>query len=404
MASLFAKVSSAPSFWKAVRRATGSNHSELPSALQLENGSFVTKDIEKVEALAKSLAKNYNSAHFELPDYPMLLHVDQEFLCNIDFVYTYLSALKPNMAVGLDQIPRIFLQCLAIVISPVISEPLYAGRYFPTIWKRSRITTISKIPGTKQVTDFRRITIQPILSKLVEKWLLVLLDDHLDMHIHQFGFKRQAGTEDVIAFAQFSLDKALTTCTGAKKAAVISFDIAKAFDQCPFSLILRSLEQRAVPVPVQRLLRSYFSNRVQLVKNEQSVSSESPVLSGIRQGSLLGPKLFNVFIDGVFSLGYKSHLTVVGYADDVLLIAPLSSDSDVVNLQSDLDLIASYYQSLGLHLNVHKSKVPLVAILPLVNFDGIFFKDYGHALPIVSELPYLGICLMQSLNLDVHCQ
>ncbi len=166
---------------------------------------------------------------------------------------------------------------------------------FPKIWKRSRITPIPKIPGTQQVTDFHRITIQPILSKLVEKWLLGLLHDYVDMHIHQFSFKRQASTEDEIAFAQFSLEKALSTCTGAKKAAVISLDIAKAFDQCPLSLILRSLEQRAVPVPVLRLLQSYFSNHVQLVKNGQSVSSESLVLSGIRQGSLLASLIGSSF-------------------------------------------------------------------------------------------------------------
>ncbi len=168
--------------------------------------------------------------------------------------------------------------------------------------------------------------------------------------------------------------------------------------------MLQHLDQRGVPIPVLRLLRSYFCNRTQVVKSGHFASTESPVPSGIAQGSLLGPRLFNVFIDDVFSLKFCSAVTVVGYADDLLLIAPASSVSDISNLQLDLDRVATFYESLGLCLNVQKSKTLLTAISPQVNFSGVFFTVLGQPLPVVAELKYLGVVFARSLRFDVHCE
>ncbi len=407
VASLFNQVTSVKTFWKAVRKVTSSENSELPAALQTADGSYVTGDLEKVEALAEVLSGNYNAGAFKFPHYPDYLDVDVEYLCNTNFVHTFLASLRPDTAMGLDNLPPLFLRELSIPLAPVITALVNRCMLegdFPRIWKRARITPIPKVAGTQSIMEFRPITILSILSKLAEKWLLVLLEDHLDTSQFQFGFKKQSGTEDAVAFAQFSIEKALSSCNGAKKAAVISLDICKAFDRCPFGLILASLEKRSVPIPVLRLLRSYFVDRVQVVRCGHLMSAEYPVQSGIGQGSLLGPALFNVFIDGVFSLNWNSDLTIIGYADDVLITAPLATNADCANLQSDLDIITDFYKSLGLQLNAKKSCVLLVAISPNVHFNNIFFTIEGGPLPIASSLKYLGITFTQTLSFHLHTE
>ncbi len=315
--------------------------------------------------------------------------------------------MRINSAVGLDQIPPHFLRALATPLSPVIAalvnRCVLEGVY-PKIWKRSRVTPIPKIPGTQSVIEFRPITILPTISKLMEKWILYLLEDYLFTNSHQFGFKAGSGTEDAIGYAQFCIGKALASCTGVKKAAVISLDVAKAFDRCPFALILRKLEQRSVPVPILRLLQSYFKDRTQLVRVGQSCSKEYAVPSGIGQGSLLGPSIFNVFIDDVFSQQWSSDLELIGYADDILVIAPIATVQDRARLQVDLNKIEQLYQSIGLKLNAQKSKTLLVAISRNVNFEGIYFTLQDQPLPVVADLRYLGVSLNQGLSFDGHVE
>ncbi len=406
MAGQFEKVDSINSFWAVIRKVTNQHQSASIPALRLVNGSYVTSNEQKAQALADSLAQNYNSSTvLPLPVFPRLLQVDREYLCSADFVRTHLQRLRPNDATGLDKLPAMFLRSMAIPLAPVvtalINRCILEGS-FPLVWKRSRVTAIPKVPGTQDVSEFRPITITPILSKLAERWILVLLEDHLDTHNHQFGFKSSSGTEEAIVFAEYSLEKVLSSCSGVKKAAVISLDISKAFDQCPFAGVIQALNDRSVPDPVLRLLCSYFTNRTQAVKSGQALSLECPIPSGIGQGTVLAPFLFNVFIDEVFSLDLHSKSTLVGYADDLLVVAPCGSDSEVQCLQEDLISIAAHYNRLGLKLNPAKSKVMLCAVSPQANFDGVFFSLYGHPLSIVSELKYLGVYFSQNLSFDYH--
>ncbi len=349
--TLFNNVSSICSFWKSVRKVTNSSNSNIPT-LHLSDGTYVTNDEAKAAALAASLSANYNShVRSPLPAFPQVLDVDAEFLCNVDFVRSQLRQLQPDSAMGLDLLPARFLRALADPLAPIITALInrcMLEGHFPRVWKRARITPIPKVPGTQDVQNFRPITILPILSKVAEKWILELLGDYLYTSDHQFGFKTRSGTEDAIAFVQYSLEQVMSSCCGVKKGVIISLDITKAFDQCPFGEIIWKLQERAVPDPIIRLLCNYPTDRVQRVKCGQVLSNEYPIPSGIGQGSLLGPFLFNVLIDGVFGLDLESKAIRVGYADDLLLISSLSTECEWLLLQRDLNRIALFYSSLGL--------------------------------------------------------
>ncbi len=407
LVGLFEKADSIGAFWKTVRKVTNSDRAPI-SALQLSDGAYITTDKDKAAAFAKSLSQNYNnSTAFPLPTYTEFLDIGEDLLCRANFVASYLQRLRPDSATGLDQLPAKFLRAMAIPLSPIvtalINRCILEGA-FPRIWKRTRVTPIPKIPGTQSIAEFRPISILPILSKLAERWILELLYDYLGTHDHQFGFKQSSGTEDAIAFVQYSLERALASCPGAKKAAVVSLDVTKAFDQCPFGIILDKLRQRSAPDPVLRLLCNYFTDRVQVVKCGNVLSGECSIPSGIGQGTILAPYLFNIVIDGIFSLHLDSNASLIGYADDLLIVAPLGTADDQARLQADLDKIVSYYQSVGLKLNSAKSKVLLCAVSAQVNFSGVYFKLTGQPMTVVSELTYLGVTFSQDLSFDRHIE
>ena len=84
-------------------------------------------------------------------------------------------------------------------------------------------------------------------------------------------------------------------------------------------------------------------------------SSESvQVISGVPQGSVLGPLHFSIYIDSVTSLNLSSNLVL--YADDILLYMPIVNDTDCAALQSDIDKILNWITANLMSFNSSKCK------------------------------------------------
>jgi hypothetical protein len=131
-------------------------------------------------------------------------------------------------------------------------------------------------------------------------------------------------------------------------------DFSKAFDSVPFATILSTISKFDVHPRIIRWLESYFHDRLQCVRTSSAQSSWTEVISGVPQGSVLGPLLFAVVIDKLQVVSSSS--TIIKYADDVTILHFLRSHTPDTLPTEGLN-IQQWAEATGLSVNVAKTKI-----------------------------------------------
>lgn len=135
-------------------------------------------------------------------------------------------------------------------------------------------------------------------------------------------------------------------------------DLTKAFDTLDHKIMLTKLKFYGLGGASLSLLRSYLSNRSQHVELDGTKSDYRSIITGVPQGSILGPLLFTIYINDISRA--CSSLDSILYADDTtLLISPSKTMSDAVinrRMNNELISISNWFQANKLSLNIDKTK------------------------------------------------
>ena len=245
----------------------------------------------------------------------------------------------------------------------------------------------------------RTIALSSNLSKVLEWLILMKFIAFFTSSQLQFGFKPDFST---------------TLCTGVVKNIISHYinkgscvlgcflDASKAFDMVDHTILFRKLVDRGLPLPVVRLLLGWYCSQQTKVRWGSCVSESFCVSNGVRQGSVLSPFLFAVYLDGLLSelsdsgVGcYWGHLFAgaVCYADDIVLLAPCPSA-----LRTLLSICSGYASSHGLEFNPSKSQLICFRQPSTRSFTNVSISLNGHLLHFSDEVTHLGHILTFNLN------
>ena len=277
---------------------------------------------------------------------------------SVDDVRKQLKQLKQTKSPGPDQIhPRLLKECadqIALPLWILFRESIEAG-VVPDGWKKANVTPVHKKGNTSSVENYRPISLTPVVSKVLEKLVRAALLDHLKtngiLSGNQHGFV--PGRSCITQLLQV-MDKWTEMIENGNPVDVIYLDFAKAFDSVPHRRMMVRLESVGVAGELLSWIEPFLVGRQQRVSVNGVMSDWAPVLSGIPQGSVLGPVLFVIFINDMPS-SVKSLLYM--YADDTKIFRPIRSTEDMEILQDDLNRLVEWSRKWQLKFNITKCKV-----------------------------------------------
>ena len=261
---------------------------------------------------------------------------------------------------------------------------------FPSILKIGKIIPAHKSGSIDDADNFRPITTLPALSKIFERLTLNRMDKFIAMHSllspSQFGFRHGKSTTHAIV-------KLLSHVTSAfqKKIYCIFFflDLRKAFDTINHRILLQKLCQYAFRGQCNEYLKSYFQNRKQYVYLNGHSSEETSVISGVPQGSILGPLCFSLFIN---DLPMAVDADTVLFADDAAFVLACPTLPELFRKLDELfaDLTKCLTDN-GLVANSSKYKLMMFNSRLVYNLPDFVFS--GGAIEWANEFRYLELTL-----------
>lgn len=186
-------------------------------------------------------------------------------------------------------------------------------------WKLSNIIPVFKGQGnSSSVSCYRPISLLSLPSKVLERvvhnrLMSYILSNNI-LSSHQFGFRPGSSTQEALLYATNDWYGHLDH---GHPVASVFFDLSKAFDKVLHNSLISTLTNIGLSGPLLAWFRSYLLNRSQKVVIDGCSSAVHAVTSGVRQGSILGPLLFSIYLNPLTNIPLSHGSTLILYADDI---------------------------------------------------------------------------------------
>lgn len=397
-------------YYQILSKLTGRKNAQLIPPLLDSDGATVSDDNDKAQ-----LFNNYFASQTRLDILTACIPPTTQgrpvpTLDNIVVsereVLSTLNSLDPNKSTGPDEIPTKILKMSAILIAApmtrLFNKSLQQG-VFPNSWKTAHIKPIFKNKGSpSKLTNYRPISLLSCMSKILEKIVFKNIYRHLS-HNHlltdkQSGYRPEHSTQLQLIYLTHNLYKALDS---GREFTAVYLDISKYFDKIWHDGLLYKCETDfGLTGQLLTWLKSYLTNRTQKVIIGNTASSLQTIDAGCPQGSVLGPLLALIYLDG---LSTETTNDILFFADDTSLYA--SHDKDDLNvtqtsLQSDLENILEYGQEWKITFNSSKTVQQTFSLRNNPNIPKLFFD--GQEIPVNYTHKHLGVFFSKDLKFKSH--
>lgn len=279
-------------------------------------------------------------------------------ITTLDEILTAINNLKNKNSTDIYEINVPMVKCTADIIAPFLAKVcniLLETGTFPDVLKHAKVHPILKKGDPTQPQSYRPIALLPIFSKIIETILLKRVDEYISendiLTQCQHGFRAGRSTDTAL---QSYMTKICTAIDGKLACCSCLCDLSKAFDSISHTILKKKLQNYGFEDKALSILSSYLGNRVQSVYFNGKLSSPRPILAGVAQGSLMGPMMFNIYINDLPD--YLECDTLL-YADDTTLL--LSHKDPLVareQLDSQLEIAEEWFTVNELQVNNAKNQ------------------------------------------------
>lgn len=326
-------------------------------------------------------------------------------LSSIVFTPTLVSriikTLNVRSAGGPDGVPPLFFKKTIFSLCQPLAflfQVMFDDGYLPPIWRQAYITAIHKKGDSTLPSNYRPVSLTCTACKIMES----VIKDQLMSYLlvkgliskQQHGFIKKHSTATNLLECTHDWTVAMH---GHKSVDAIYIDFSRAFDSVVHSKLIFKLSSYGIAGTLLQWIQAFLSCRSQCVVLEHCFSDWLPVLSGVPQGSVLGPILFILFINDIADIcqGTISHKL---FADDLKLYSTIESDCDRASLQKALERLEQWCSDWQLSVNVNKCHT---LHMGKQNPTYCYFLN-ARKIDATDDVLDLGVNVDCELNFDVH--
>ena len=406
--------------WKKLKDVLPNKQKMIPKSIVTNDGKIFDDltDIadafnEHFSTIGSRMASNAPQYELEENDtyYPAIDLPDGK--CSLpeiteDYVKKQILSMSVGKTTGPDgiSVKMIKLACPYITrsLTYILNLSIRCGQY-PSEWKHALVSPIHKGGDKCNTTNFRPISILPIISKILERWVHSVVYSYLDesnlIPSCQSGFRPLHSTETTL---HDITNKCLQAMEHGKMTGTVFIDLSKAFDSVNHEILLEKLEKLNMSASVLNWFKSYLSERSQSVNLEGNISKALPLNTGVPQGSILGPLLFIIYTSDLpYCIPKECNLFM--YADDSTLTCSSSNVDEIQNnLNTALAKIYNWCARNKLTINASKTKSMLIGTKQKVHGVGLNVTIAGNSVVKVDHCKCLGVIIDESLSWGPHVE
>ena len=397
------------SFWKEVKKQQNCKVA-MPSCIEGVRGTA---------NIANMWQQHFDTIFNSVRETNKDINTVNEFIKSVEYCDTMnvsgeelkcvINSLKNGKSCGNDKISAEHLKYADLKLFEILSclfKSMFIHGYIPEKMLISVIVPVVKNKNTSLCIkkNYRPVTLSSVISKVFEYIILSRIEKYIETADNQFGFKKGQGTEMCV----FVLKELVRYYKSQNSGIFICYlDASMAFDKIRHSTLFKKLISRDVPVYLVRILWFWYRNQSLFVKWQNKYSKTIKVNNGVRQGGIISPRLFNLYMD---KLSMKLNSVNVGccikslvinhlmYADDLALIAP-----SVKGLQTILDICYEYGLSHNIMFNESKSVCMHFKQSKQISFEPVIWLG-NDKMNFVTKYKYLGHIINCDLTDDNDVQ